>query len=248
MNCEQMRAKLDAYIDGELSEEEARALRDHAEACEDCKNELRAAELLRDALGHMDDDLVVPLEAQAAWRRAIRAEAGRRRQRRMMRYVYAAAAALVLVVGCTAALRGSHFGNQGTVPLDSGAPVAMRADQDGGWIASDGDGDAVQVAKSVEDDYAAWKKYAVEDFDRACETLEALTEEYSGSATSDQSDGEAASGAREAMYRVELPYEYMQDFLSAASLLGTELDSEVLDRASETAIVYIQIFEQDAEK
>ena len=46
MNCEQMRAMLDAYIDGELSAEEMRALRDHAAACEDCKRELEAAELL----------------------------------------------------------------------------------------------------------------------------------------------------------------------------------------------------------
>ena len=35
MDCEKLRSQLDAYLDGELSEAEARALEDHAKAC-DC--------------------------------------------------------------------------------------------------------------------------------------------------------------------------------------------------------------------
>ena len=46
------------------------------------------------------------------------------------------------------------------------------------------------------------------------------------------------------MYRVELPVAYMEDFLSAAGVLGTELDSELRDEAGETAIIYIQLTEQ----
>ena len=75
MNCEEARLLFDAYVDGELSEEEKRALIDHALACEACAQELQAAELLKDTLAHLDDDVQVPLQAQAAWRNAIRAEA-----------------------------------------------------------------------------------------------------------------------------------------------------------------------------
>lgn len=247
MNCEQMRAMLDAYIDGELSEEEARALRAHADTCEDCKRELAAAELLRDALGHMDDDLTVPLEAQAAWRRAVRREAGKGRRRGALRWAYAAAAVLVLAIGCTTVLKGDVLGRRNALPEAPNQIVASSGDERR-LIAADGDAGA-QMARSTgaQQDYTAWKKYAVADFDRACDTIEALSTEYSGEASSDRAEGGEVLGAREAMYCVELPCEYMQDFLNAASMLGEELDSEVRDHADGTAIVYIQIFEQNAE-
>lgn len=238
MNCEQMRAMLDAYIDGELSAEEMRALRDHAAACEDCRNELEAAELVRDALAHMDDDVTVPLEAQAAWRNAVRAEAGKRSRKRMLRVVYGLAAALVVAIGCTAVLRSDALNPQSALTPDAG--VQARGVELSAMIATDGESNAVETAKSiVGEGYSAWKKYAVADFDRACQTLEALTAEYSGTATTDRVDAE-----REAMYRIELPNAYAQDFLSAAGVLGTELDSELRDEADETAIIYIQLTEQ----
>ena len=238
MNCEQMRAMLDAYIDGELSEADMRALRDHAAACEDCRNELESAELLRDALAHMDDDVSVPLEAQAAWRNAVRAEAGKRSRKRVLRVVYGLAAALVVAIGCTAVLRSDLLNPQNAMTLDAG--VQARGLQLSAMIATDGESDAVAAANSISgESYSAWKKYAVADFDRACQTLEELTTEYSGAAETDRSDAE-----REAMYRVELPVEYMEDFLNAAGVLGTELDSELRDEAGKTAIIYIQLTEQ----
>lgn len=237
MNCEQMRTMLDAYIDGELSEADMRALRDHAAACEYCRNELEAAELLRDALAHMDDDVCVPLEAQAAWRNAVRAEAGKRSRKRMLRVVYGLAAALVVAIGCTAVLRSDLLNPQNAMTLDAG--VQPRSVEFSAMIATDGESDAVAANSISGEGYSAWKKYAVADFDRACQTLEELTAEYSGTAETDRSDAE-----REAMYRVELPVAYMEDFLSAAGVLGTELDSELRDEAGETAIIYIQLTEQ----
>ena len=238
MNCEQMRAMLDAYIDGELSAEEMRALRDHAAACEDCKRELEAAELLRDALAHMDDDVSVPLEAQAAWRKAIRAEAGKRSKKRALRVVYGLAAALVVAIGCTAVLRSDALNPQNAVTPNAGAQA--RGVELTAMVATDGESDAVQTGYSISaEDYSAWKKYGVADFDRACQTLEELTAEYSGTATTDRGEAD-----REAMYRIELPAAYMEDFLNAASLLGTELDSELREESGETAVIYIQLTEQ----
>ena len=239
MNCEQMRAMLDAYIDGELSEEEMRALRDHAAACEDCKRELEAAELLRDALAHMDDDVSVPLEAQAAWRKAVRAEAGKRSRRRVLRVAYGLAAALVVAIGCTAVLRSDALKPQNALTPNAGAQ-ARAVEFTEMMVATDGEADAVQATYSLSaEDYAAWKKYGVADFDRACQTLEELTAEYSGTATTDRGEAD-----REAMYRIELPAAYMEDFLNAASLLGTELDSELREESGETAVIYIKLTEQ----
>ena len=239
MNCEQMRAMLDAYIDGELSAEEMRALRDHAAACEDCKRELEAAELLRDALAHMDDDVSVPLEAQAAWRKAVRAEAGKRSKKRALRVVYGLAAALVVAIGCTAVLRSDALKPQNALTPNAGAQ-ARAVEFTEMMVATDGEADAVQATYSLSaEDYAAWKKYGVADFDRACQTLEELTAEYSGTATTDRGEAD-----REAMYRIELPAAYMEDFLNAASLLGTELDSELREESGETAVIYIQLTEQ----
>jgi len=61
MNCEMARALLDAYVDGELTAEQERALMDHVNACEHCKQEFEAAVLLKDILKDMDDDVAVPL-------------------------------------------------------------------------------------------------------------------------------------------------------------------------------------------
>ena len=240
MNCEQMRAMLDAYIDGELSAEEMRALRDHAAACEDCRSELEAAELLRDALAHLDDDVTVPLEAQAAWRKAVRTEAGKRNRKRTLRVVYGLAAALVVAIGCTAVLRSDALKPQNIVTPKAGAQA--RGMEFSAMIASDGESNAVAANTVSVENYSAWKKYAVADFDRACQTLEELTAEYSGTAVTDRVDAE-----REAMYRVELPVAYMEDFLNAVGVLGTELDSEVRDEAGETAVICIQLSEQKAE-
>ena len=187
MNCEQMRAMLDAYIDGELSAEEMRALRDHAAACEVCRNELEAAELVRDALAHMDDDVCVPLAAQAAWRNAVRAEAGKRSRKRMLRVVYGLAAALVVAIGCTAVLRSDALNPQNAMTLEMGAQA--RGVGISAKVATDGESGMVEAASSISGDgYSAWKKYDVADIDKACQTLEELTAEYSGTAETDRVD------------------------------------------------------------
>lgn len=234
MSCEEARRLLDAYVDGELSPEQERGLMDHVNACENCKQEYDAACTLRDMLGDMDDNIAVPLEAQAAWRSAVRAEAKKKISRRWTRIASSVAAALVLVFGLTMALRPGEEAPAG-MPMTINAPI----------IARDGESEQVSAAADgAEQDYSAWKKYSTERFDAACETIEALTAEYSGSF---KLEGEPVSGAREAVYRIELPRDYMADFLSAASCIGSELDSETMDAAGETAVIYIQIGELKAE-
>ena len=71
MKCDEFTSALDAYIDGELSPDDARAMCEHAKGCAACGDELKRAEFLRDALRNMDADTFVPLEAQAAWCRLV---------------------------------------------------------------------------------------------------------------------------------------------------------------------------------
>ena len=98
MKCSEFETRIDALIDGELSEKSRAEMEAHAESCEDCAEKLRAAKMLQDVLSHMDDLVAVPLQAQAGWRRAVAAEAKRKRFSRIYRIAGAVAAALVVAV------------------------------------------------------------------------------------------------------------------------------------------------------
>lgn len=222
MDCERLRTLLDAFIDGELPEEEARALVNHAKSCESCGRELKAAELLRDTFAHMDEEVAVPLKAQAAWRDAVRAEARKRSGRKWMRVAYAAAAALVLVLGGSLMLISAPNAAQPEAAL-----LESRQAETESVIARDGD----LTSAAVEEAYSAWKKIATDETEAAVETLQALAAEYSGICTLE--DG--------VICRIELPCANVEDFLNAASRIGDELDSETGDMSTETAVVYIQI-------
>ena len=226
MNCEEMRAKLDAYIDGELSAEEMRAIEDHAAACADCGRELETAKFVSDALGELDKEVAVPLPAHVGWQRAVRAEAKRKANRRWLRAAYAVAAALVLVIGAAAILRN--------VPGQQVEPMTVAAAPTDAVVARDGEMETAALAVE-EEAYAAWKKYDAADFSAACASVEALIQEYSGTFQP------VNLGEGPMIYRIELPREYLEDFLSAVSHVGTEQDSETMETQGETALVYIQI-------
>ena len=226
MDCEKARQLLDAYIDGELSAGDMRALEDHAMACEECKRELEAAKLLRDTLADLDEEITVPLKAQAAWRSAVRAEAKRKNMRKWQRIAYAAAAALVLVVGATAAFREVP-GQEMLMTADAGSMVKTAR-----IIEADG---VEEAAVSADASYTAWKKISVDSPDAAREEIEMLALEYSA----------ACSDAGEGICRIELPYEYMQDFLNAASRIGSEQFSQIMGTEEQTAVILIQIIENE---
>lgn len=230
MGCEEARLLLDAYVDGELSAQQEADLLAHVHACEACKGEFEAAMLLKDCLKDMDEEVAVPLEAQAAWRRAVHAEAKRKFTRKWTRVVSAAAAALVLVLGVGfLADREAPVAGQ---PVPEAAALSIRSTE---LIAADGEQqNAVAVAAAGSEEYTARKKFAAADVQAAGKTIEMLTAEYSGSFSL---EGEGDS----VRYRVELPADYMADFLSAASRIGTELDSEAVEAAGETVVILIQL-------
>lgn len=236
MDCDGFARLLDAYIDGALTEAEARQFMAHADACEGCREELRRAEWLRDMMKDMDDEIAVPLEAQAAWRKAVRAESQRGRLRRITRIVSAAAAALALAVGVSFVL---NDGGDSNAPLESLQPIARSAatqHEENELIASDGIAESFDAFAAEGALSAVWKIEA-ENRDEACQTLSLLCEEYSGKFSMDAQE-------QSLRCRIELPYEYMSDFLSAASRIGTKLHSEIYDSAQETAVILIELVEQ----
>lgn len=255
MKCEEFTSALDAYIDGELSADEVRAIRGHAEGCVACREELKRAEFLRDTLLHMDDHIAVPLEAQAAWRSAVKRERARKKRNVWIRPLVAAAAAAVVLVGGIAMIGNQKNdlrmngaiseslqmisaeadGLQADAPADGGtrgsAPVRTAV------IQCDGESADAANAVNEETDYACWKKLRVADLKAACAALDQLADEYEGSVTRE-------SGAeKDVIYRVVLPGSNLNDFVTAVGSIGDVRDSEVRDGSCDPAIVYVQLFE-----
>lgn len=102
MNCQEFRLLLDDYIDGVLSGEDTARLLAHAEECPACRAELDAANAIRDDLAELNQEIDVPLAAQAAWRSAIRKEARGRAFARVVRVGTSVAAAIALLLGAYA--------------------------------------------------------------------------------------------------------------------------------------------------
>ena len=232
MKCEDFLLKIDAYIDGELSDEEIKAMHMHAENCDSCRVEMAKAELLRDPLVGIDEDISVPLEAQAAWRRAVRVESKRKNVRKWTRGLYVVAAALVVVLGCTLIMNNDIFADKRAFTTGVQPEVAAMkgaAPRTAVMIATDGD-----EAAAVES-YTAVKKYAVRDFAAAEQLIRDLAAEY-GAVSVDKSDsGEQVS------FIVELPIDYQEDFLSALGQLGDELVSELFEAGVASARVRVTI-------
>ena len=132
MKCDEFTSALDAYIDGELSPDDARAMCEHAEGCAACGDELKRAEFLRDALRNMDADTFVPLEAQAAWRSAVKRERARKKKNTWIRSLTAVAAAAVVLVGSITLIgnQKNDLNTDGVMLESEAAPIAAKESAD----------------------------------------------------------------------------------------------------------------------
>ena len=136
MSCERFMGQLDAYLDGALTAEEMRQMEAHADECAKCAEELNAGRQLVQMLRGLDDGIVVPLDVQAGWRRAVRKEISAKKRKNWYRVLGTVAAALVVMIGSTFAMRGPDmvaFSNEmspnetfGNTYVAAGAPVERR--------------------------------------------------------------------------------------------------------------------------
>lgn len=110
MDCQTYRAHLDEWIDGELSAELVPSMEAHRDSCPECAEETRRALEAIELIRSLDAEVPVPLEAQVAWRSAVRSEARQRRRHRFsagMRAATSIAATFVLLAGCTLGFRSA---------------------------------------------------------------------------------------------------------------------------------------------
>lgn len=120
INCDVFKQNIDAYVDGELASRQREEMDAHADECADCREALDQAISLSTLCAELNGELTVPLEAQLAWRKAVRAEAYRKRAyaRRWIRGVGSVAAALVVLI----------TGTFGARVQESAAPVSGTAE------------------------------------------------------------------------------------------------------------------------
>ena len=238
MKCEDFSRLIDAYIDGELGKAEEDRLLTHAQECEKCAEELKNARNLRDMLMGMDDDIVPPLSAQAAWRTAVKAEARKKRMKNIYKYCGSIAAVLVIMIGVFA----------GTDIFHSGKPVqentVQTADAGFVFVATDG-GEATAapavMARSIsmeEDEVAgstASVKLIAADPASACEQIVSLAAEFGGST-------DAQGGSDTSAYLTAyIPAESIDQFVESLSLIGEVSGYQLNDTGSDSVTVTVTV-------
>jgi len=176
MDCSQLNEYLDRLMDDELTRDELEALERHAECCEACASELAATRKLKNLMSEVAPELDVPLDAQAGWRTAVRAEAAKRSRARRYRYAGGIAAALVVLLGVGLLLRpGAGDIAVKSVERESAAEVeyAPEAATGGAMIEADGVEDfeapmmAMNVASEAVDSAAEAADLALDEADSA---------------------------------------------------------------------------------
>lgn len=209
MTCSEFDHLLDRYIDGELNEAQREEVRVHAAQCGECSEKLKAAEELRDILSHMDDDISVPLPAQAAWRKAVREEAKRRKMKSLYAAVGAIAAVCVLTLGISTMMQEK--------PVEIAS--VQRVETDG--VTEQTSMDGVMAARSM--DMARSAEYVertvnVENVDEALGYLKDIAAEYGAEI---EREAQSAQGVN---VFLQVPGDGAEDFISAVDAIGKETD------------------------
>lgn len=205
MNCAQTDAMLDALMDGTLPEADLEGLQTHCAQCAECAEKLRLTQGMRRMLSDLTPEMDVPLQAQAAWRKAVRAEADKRRHRNLTRWAGGIAAALVVAVGGMFALRQAPAKDAPMAAMEKSVAV----------IEADGEafGESIDSAASLAMPMVE-RRMRVEDLDRTCAYMADLAREYEGSIEEQRFEADDAQCAN--LY-IDLPAENAADFLAAAA-------------------------------
>ena len=221
MTCNMFNEYLDRMMDNELSEEQLRALEDHAKECAECAEALAATKMMMETLSDMPEEIDVPLQAQAAWRKAVRTEMAAKsnvRRKSFMRSFIAVAAALIVLVGV------GFVGRRNAKPvMETGMNVQSDAIVETAVIMADGMDEAAEVAMTEEAAPMIELEMKVEKLDDAGKYIADLASEYEGNAEVQMSE---ENGVACANLFVNIPAENVADFLQAAKsydLSGAEL-------------------------
>lgn len=238
MRCEEFNRLIDEYVDGTLDGAKTEEMRAHANDCERCASELALAETLRDTLRGMDDDIVPPLAAQAAWRSAIKAESRAKRMRRIYKYCGTVAAALVIMIGGVIGIRAMDSD-------EAVAPAPVQQVQSYAFVGTDGTTEAaptvmarslVMGAESAQSaEMTASAKLVAGDIAAACEAIISIAGDYDGSAEVQNSSGNSA------YVTAYIPADSIIQFMGSLEYAGSVTSSNINGEGGEMITVTISI-------
>ena len=228
MDCKEFSNLLDAYLAGELPDEAADRMREHAQTCAECAQIMAVR---RDCRG-LEEEIEVPDDFSQGWRRMIREECAMERKaqrRKTWKGWAAAAAALVFVVGGTLLTRdqlpaanqqaklsayktdadtgGAYYGS-----LARGAVINFAMED--GAVPEAASADAAQTEKIIRNASFTLKTL---NFEESLSQLQALAAEMSGRVEYLSSSGDAESGElRTASLTLRIPAARLDEFLTGA--------------------------------
>ena len=226
MDCNRLEEYLNLYLDDALSEEQRTALEAHAAECEACGREYAAARQMKALLAELPDEMDVPLPAQAQWRTAVKAEAGKARIRKLYRYVGGIAAALLVLFGAGLLLRPGTPNAADSVIANSMDAAGYESAWEGepelkSLMMVEADGQSVEKATEAPESAAIADavpmreiSLKVADLEEACEYFHDLIEEYEGTLDEQRFD---SNGQPCANLFVKLPGENSAEFIQAAA-------------------------------
>ena len=240
VKCSEFMQSLDAWTDGELSEAESAEMERHAEQCASCREQWTAAEQLRSFLSRMDEEISVPLPAQAGWRSAVRAEARRRRMKRIYGAVSAVAAVAVVAFCVTALLPGGQKNE--SAPETAASEYALMGSAPMAYVEADGLSEDAQLEesaapKAMDAGLETERRILTDDVDTAYGYVMDIAAEYGATV---EREAEDTSGKK--LYML-VPGENLTDFVSAVDHVGTAADDGalVVDAGAGTVSVCVVI-------
>ena len=249
-NCRWFDLSLNAYLDGELDREARERVNEHARTCPACGQKLETMTRLLTMCAELDEGLSVPLAAQSAWRKAVRAEAqGRVRTRRVGAWTRGMgwiAAALTLLTVSTAmfnrgvtvppakistkmaqAPAGAEFAarDYGVIPGETETGDSMLS------LMTDGSMDLNQQV--IDDSTAQQAKVVLRSasrsiestaFDTDSQSVDNLVGEYEGYFESDSQSGQplepGGSVGRQRDMAIRVPSAQLDEFLTGLDVIG----------------------------
>jgi len=149
MDCLQVSEMLDLLMDGALDEGQRQAMETHARECPACAAAIRSTLQMKALFEQMEPEADVPLEAQARWRGAVRAEEKAQKQKRLRRWFASAAAAVVLLVGVGLAFRLKGAPMQNTASLNGESAAVQIEERAAEPVSASGDAEAHMRSNAV---------------------------------------------------------------------------------------------------
>lgn len=143
MSCETFEKNLNAFLDGELDDILRAQMMGHTKTCPTCSEKLEQMTRLLGICAEMDEDVVLPLAGQAAWRAAIQETSNAKNRPRAsswLRSVGMVAAALVFLIAGTIGYRIQSPRSLNDYGVMGSPMMKAQVNESLGYVAYDGGG------------------------------------------------------------------------------------------------------------